>query len=98
MASVITAYAIAKVIIIPMTSWFWQQFGGRNYFAVTIIIFTLVSYLLGNTNDIWELIIFRFIQGLGGGELLVTSQTIITEIYPMTKRGMVQAILEWVLL
>jgi len=91
-AWVITAYAIANVIIIPMTSWFSQQFGRRNYFAVSIIIFTLASFLCGNANNIWELVIFRFIQGLGGGALLVTSQTIITEIYPIAKRGMAQAI------
>lgn len=91
-AWIITAYAIANVIIIPMTSWFSQQFGRRNYFAVSIIIFTLASFLCGNANNIWELVIFRFIQGLGGGALLVTSQTIITEIYPMAKRGMAQAI------
>ena len=41
--------------------------------------------------DIWELVIFRFMQG-GGGALLVTSQTIITESYPPEKRGMAQAI------
>lgn len=89
---VITAYAIANVIIVPMTSWLSQQFGRRNYFAVSIIIFTAASFLCGNATNIWELVIFRFIQGLGGGALLVTSQTIITEIYPANKRGMAQAI------
>ncbi len=91
-AWVITAYAIANVIVIPMTSWLSQQFGRRNYFAASIIIFTTASFLCGNASDIWELIIFRFIQGLGGGALLVTSQTIITESYPVAKRGMAQAI------
>ncbi|WP_035673290.1 MDR family MFS transporter [Flavobacterium sp. 83] len=91
-AWVITAYAIANVIVIPMTSWLSQQFGRRNYFVVSIIIFTVSSFLCGNANNIWELIIFRFIQGLGGGALLVTAQTIITESYPVAKRGMAQAI------
>ena len=91
-AWVITAYAIANVIVIPMTSWLSQQFGRRNYFAASIIIFTTASFLCGNASGIWELIIFRFIQGLGGGALLVTSQTIITESYPVAKRGMAQAI------
>lgn len=91
-AWVITAYAIANVIVIPMTSWLSQQFGRRNYFAASIIIFTVSSFLCGNATDIWELIIFRFIQGLGGGALLVTAQTIITESYPVEKRGMAQAI------
>lgn len=89
---VITAYAIANVIIVPMTSWLSQQFGRRNYFAASIIIFTVSSFLCGNADNIWELVLFRFIQGLGGGALLVTSQTIITESYPPEKRGMAQAI------
>lgn len=89
---VITAYAIANVIIVPMTSWLSQQFGRRNYFAASIIIFTVSSFLCGNATNIWELVLFRFIQGLGGGALLVTSQTIITESYPPEKRGMAQAI------
>lgn len=91
-AWVITAYAIANVIVIPMTSWLSQQFGRRNYFAVSIIIFTVASFLCGNASNIWELVAFRFVQGLGGGALLVTAQTIITESYPVAKRGMAQAI------
>ncbi len=91
-AWVITAYAIANVIIIPMTSWLSQQFGRRNYFAASIIIFTVSSFLCGNATNIWELVFFRFIQGMGGGALLVTAQTIITESYPAAKRGMAQAI------
>src|ERR1700733_236712 len=91
-AWVITAYAIGNVIIIPMTSWLSTQFGRRNYFAASIILFTVCSFLCGNANGIWELVAFRFFQGLGGGALLVTSQTIITESYPPEKRGMAQAI------
>ena len=89
---VITAYAIGNVIIVPMTSWLSQQFGRRNYFAASIVIFTVFSFLCGNATNIWELVFFRFIQGVGGGALLVTSQTIITESYPVAKRGMAQAI------
>jgi len=89
---VITAYAIGNVIIVPMTSWLSAQFGRRNYFAASIIIFTVCSFLCGNANGIVSLVFFRFLQGLGGGALLVTSQTIITESYPPEKRSMAQAI------
>ena len=89
---VITAYAIGNVIVVPMTTWLSQQFGRRNYFAASIILFTVCSFLCGNAVGIWELVLFRFLQGLGGGALLVTSQTIITESYPVEKRGMAQAI------
>jgi len=89
---VVTAYAIGNVIIIPMTGWLSQQFGRRNYFAASIILFTICSFLCGNSTGITELTLFRFLQGVGGGALLVTSQTIITESYPPEKRGMAQAI------
>jgi MFS transporter, DHA2 family, multidrug resistance protein len=89
---VITAYAIGNVIVVPMTSWLSAQFGRRNYFAASIIIFTVCSFLCGNANGIWQLVFYRFLQGLGGGALLVTSQTIITESYPPEKRSMAQAI------
>lgn len=89
---VITAYAIGNVIIVPMTSWLSQQFGRSNYFAASIMLFTLCSFLCGNATGINELIIFRLLQGVGGGALLVTSQTIITESYPAAKRGMAQAL------
>ena len=89
---VVTSYAIGNVIIVPMTSWLSQQFGRRNYFAASIILFTICSFLCGNATGINELIIFRLLQGIGGGALLVTSQTIITESYPAEKRGMAQAL------
>ncbi len=89
---VVTAYAIGNVIVVPMTSWLSQQFGRRNYFAASIILFTVCSFLCGNATGIWELVAFRFLQGVGGGALLVTSQTIITESYPPEKRSMAQAI------
>src|ERR687883_1393918 len=44
---VITAYAIGNVIVVPMTSWLSRQFGRRNYFAASIVIFTIFSYLCG---------------------------------------------------
>ena len=48
---VVTAYAIGNVIIIPMTSWLSQQFGRRNYFAASIVIFTVFSFLCGNATS-----------------------------------------------
>jgi DHA2 family multidrug resistance protein len=89
---VITAYAIGNVIVVPMTSWLSQQFGRRNYFAASIIIFTVASFFCGQATSIWELVFYRLIQGLGGGALLVTAQTLITESYPPEKRGIAQAL------
>lgn len=89
---VVTAYAIGNVIVIPMTSWLAQYFGRKQYFVTSILIFTVCSFLCGNATSMAEIIAFRFIQGMGGGALLVTSQTIITEIFPKEKQGIAQAL------
>ena len=59
---VVTSYSIGNVIIVPMTSWLSQQFGRRNYFAASIMIFTFFSFLCGNATGIWELVAFRFLH------------------------------------
>jgi DHA2 family multidrug resistance protein len=86
-AWVVTAYAIANVIIIPMTSFLAARFGRRNYYIGSILLFTAASVACGNAHNIWELVAFRFIQGLGGGALLSTSQAILFETYTVAQRG-----------
>lgn len=88
---VIAAYGIANVIVVPMSSWLSIKLGRRNYFGTSVVLFTVASVLCGNSTNIWELVFFRFIQGIGGGALLATSQTILTEIYPPEKRGFASA-------
>src|SRR3954467_11764091 len=63
----VTAYAVANVIILPMSGWLSAKFGRKNYFIFSIILFTVSSFFCGNADNIWELVIFRFIQGIGGG-------------------------------
>jgi DHA2 family multidrug resistance protein len=91
-AWIITAYAVANVIILPMTGWLSSKFGRRNYFVVSILIFTVASFFCGNAHNIWQLVIFRFIQGIGGGALLSTSQSILFETFKPEDRGMATAI------
>src|SRR5436190_9296252 len=89
---VVTAYSIANVIILPMSGWLATRFGRRNYFAFSIVLFTVASFFCGNAENIWELIIFRFIQGIGGGALLGTSQAILVETWPKEEMGMATAL------
>jgi DHA2 family multidrug resistance protein len=86
-AWVVTSYAIANVIIIPMTSFLAARFGRRNYYIGSILLFTAASVACGNAHNIWELVAFRFIQGIGGGALLSTSQAILFETYTVAQRG-----------
>jgi DHA2 family multidrug resistance protein len=89
---VITSYAIANIIIIPITSFLAARLGRRRYFIGSIILFTLASVLCGTASNIWLLVGFRFIQGLGGGALLSTSQAIVFEAFPPAKRGVASAL------
>jgi len=86
-AWVITAYVFANVIVVPMASWFAALFGRRNYFAGSIVLFTIASFFCGHATSIWELVLFRFIQGAGGGALMSTSQSILVETFPPEELG-----------
>lgn len=78
---VITSYAIANVIIIPLTGFLAEYFGRKNYYIVSMIIFTIASYMCGQSETLFSLIIWRFIQGIGGGALLSTSQSILFDAF-----------------
>jgi len=90
-AWVVTSYAIANVIIIPMTSFLAARLGRRNYYIGSIILFTVASMACGQAGNIWTLVLFRFIQGIGGGALLSTSQAILFETFPIEQRGIASA-------
>jgi MFS transporter, DHA2 family, multidrug resistance protein len=85
---VITAYAIANVIIIPLTGFFARLFGRKKYYLYSIILFTIASYMCGNAGSLMSLVIWRFIQGIGGGALLSTSQAILFDAFEPEKRPM----------
>ena len=78
---VITSYAIANVIIIPLTGFLAEYFGRKNYYLVSMIIFTIASYMCAESSSLVEIVIWRFIQGVGGGALLSTSQTILFSVF-----------------
>ena len=91
-AWVITSYAIANVIIIPMTSFLTGILGRRNYYIGSIILFVLCSFMCGQATNIWVLVFFRFLQGLGGGALLSVSAAVVYEMFPKEKIGLASAL------
>ena len=91
-AWVITSYAIANVIIIPMTGFLAVYFGRRRYYMASIAIFTVASVLCGTSTSLWEIVLWRFVQGLGGGALLSTSQALLFETFTGKQRGMAAAL------
>lgn len=89
---VITAYAIANVIVIPMTGFLASYFGRKNYYLTSILIFTFASYMCGQSGSLWELVAWRFVQGVGGGALLSTSQSILFDTFEIYERPTASAI------
>ena len=87
-AWVVTGYVVANVIVIPMTGWFAAVFGRRNYFIGSMILFTVASFFCGHANGLLEMVIFRFLQGAGGGAMLSTSQAILVETFPPEELGL----------
>lgn len=88
----VTAYAISNVIMIPLAGMMSDLFGRRNYFTISILIFTIASFFCGTADSLFTLVIWRFIQGIGGGALLTIGQTIIVEAYPPEKINTANAI------
>jgi DHA2 family multidrug resistance protein len=91
-AWVITAFAISNVIIIPLSGMLSELFGTKNYFTASILIFTIASFMCGHSTSLWQLVLWRFIQGLGGGALMTQSQTILVASYPPQKLGFASVI------
>lgn len=89
---VATGYILATVIIMPLNGWLTARFGRKNYYAACIVIFTLSSFLCGTATNVWQLVVYRVIQGLGGGALQPTAQAILFESYPPDKRSNAMAI------
>src|SRR6478609_9076271 len=86
-AWVITAYGIANVIIIPLSSMLSNLFGRKLYFTASVALFTIASLMCGFSTSLWTLVFWRFIQGLGGGGLLSTAQSIIIGAFPPKQMG-----------
>lgn len=89
---IVTGYAVANVIILPMSGWLGDRFGRKNYFLASILIFTAASFLCGNATSLDELIAFRLLQGLAGGGLISTGQAILLETWPPSEVGMATAL------
>lgn len=87
-----TGYMMANIVIIPMTGWLQRRFGVRRYFSTSVVIFTIASALCGLAWDLPSLVVFRILQGLGGGAIIPTSQAILFARYPRAQHGMASAL------
>jgi DHA2 family multidrug resistance protein len=87
----ITSYLVSNAIIIPMTGWLSRVFGRKRYLIISIITFTISSFLCGAAWSLQSLVVFRILQGIGGGALQPLSQSILLETFPPRQHGIAMA-------
>jgi MFS transporter, DHA2 family, multidrug resistance protein len=85
---VITSYLAANAIILPISGWLSAHLGRRNYFLLSIAVFTLASGLCGMATSLGQLILLRVVQGLAGGGLQPSSQGVLLDAFPVERQGM----------
>ena len=80
MGWVLTSYIVAAAITIPLTGWMAGEFGRRKVFLVSIAVFTVSSALCGLATSLTQIVLFRFLQGIGGAALVPLSQAVLFDI------------------
>ena len=89
---VVTAYLLAQTIVTPIYGKLGDLYGRKRVLQVAIVIFLIGSALCGLSQSMSHLIIFRAVQGLGGGGLMVTTQAVVADLVPPRIRGRYQGI------
>jgi len=84
---VVTSYLAANAVILPVSGWLSANLGRRNYFLLSIAVFTLSSGLCGMAASLNQLILFRVMQGLAGGGLQPSSQAVLLDTFPPKQQG-----------
>jgi DHA2 family multidrug resistance protein len=83
----LTSYLVANAIVLPMTGWLAGVFGRKRLLMVSVVGFTVSSFLCGLAPTLWLLIAFRILQGATGGALQPLSQAVLLEAFPPHERG-----------
>jgi MFS transporter, DHA2 family, multidrug resistance protein len=89
---VLTSYLVSNAIILPMTGWLAGAFGRKRFFMSCLAIFTVSSLLCGFAPSLGFLLLFRVLQGAGGGGLQPMAQAILADTFPPEKRGLAFAL------
>jgi MFS transporter, DHA2 family, multidrug resistance protein len=84
---VITSYAVADAITVPLTGWLAARFGTVRWFTISLIGFGLFSFLCGTARSLELLVVFRIFQGLFGGPLMPLTQALLLRVFPKNMAG-----------
>jgi DHA2 family multidrug resistance protein len=89
---VLTSYLAANAIVLPISGWLAEVIGRKRYFLASLVVFTVSSLLCGFAPSLPMLLLFRAIQGVGGGGLQPMAQAILNDTFPPEKRGLAFAL------
>jgi DHA2 family multidrug resistance protein len=89
---ILTSYLVASGVVLPISGWLATRFGRKRYYMSCVGIFTVCSFLCGIAPNLPVLILFRILQGLGGGGLATSEQSILADAFPVSKRGQAFAV------
>jgi len=84
---VLTSYLVANAVILPMSAWLSRVFGRKRYYMACVAVFTVSSLLCGLASSLGALVVFRVLQGIGGGGLAPVEQAILVDTFPGPKRA-----------
>jgi DHA2 family multidrug resistance protein len=84
---VVTAYILAQVIVMPITGLLASRFGRKRFYMSSVVLFTAASMACGLARGLPSMVVFRVVQGFGGGVLLTVSQAILRESFPPEEQG-----------
>jgi DHA2 family multidrug resistance protein len=89
---VLTSYLVSNAIVLPLSGWFSGLIGRKKFYMACVALFTVSSFLCGLAPSLGVLVIFRILQGAGGGGLQPSEQAILNDTFPLAKRGMAFAV------
>ena len=89
---VLTTYLVSTAIALPMSGWLSTLIGRKRYYMLCVLLFTVSSALCGMAASLPQLILFRVLQGIGGGGLQPSEQAILVDTFPAARRGMAMAL------
>jgi DHA2 family multidrug resistance protein len=89
---VLTSYLVANAVILPVSAWLSVLLGRKRFYMMCVAAFTVSSFLCGFAPSLGFLVVFRVMQGLGGGGLATSEQSILADTFSPEKRGMAFAV------
>jgi DHA2 family multidrug resistance protein len=84
---VLTSYLVANAIVLPISGWMSSRFGRKRFYMTCVALFTISSFLCGMAPSLGWLVFFRILQGVGGGGLGPSEQSILADTFPPQRRG-----------